>query len=93
MVLQKEKHEVSYRYVHDFCDDHRESDGRRWQVPEAAGIDIGWVGVKKDRVMLNFKEKLQVVKTTKGTMQLLFGIGTRSASDGGRTIRANAAPM
>ena len=43
--------------------------------------------------MMNFIEKLQVVKTTKGTMQRLFDIGTRSAGDGGRTIRASAAPM
>ena len=64
MVLQK-KHEVSYRCVHDFCDDQSEIDGRRWQVPEAAGIDV-------DPVMMNFKVNLQVVKTTKGTMQRLL---------------------
>ena len=49
--------------------------------------------VKIDPVMLNFKEKLQVVKTTKRTDATSSGIGTRSAGDGGRTIRLNAVPM
>ena len=84
----KKKHEVSYRYVHDFCDDHREIDGRRWQVPEAAGIDVGWVGGKRGQdgpCHDELQRKTPGRENNKGNDATSFGIGTRSAGDGERT--------